>query len=231
MVTTQANKRPSKAEQQALVHDLVQKIDANPDDYQAYYELTVLLTAGQDYEQAEALAMKALGRFEATTKARNLLTYALGNVYYQAEAYDQALTTYQKITDPKLQADAYLMMGQTLMAKKDYQHALVWALTAQEAQPKSVAANLLVANILLALGNNQQAYDYYQTVIQLDGQQGSAYFNAGLTAMVLGKPYAQLFATAKKVDASYFKQHQQQLSDIEKMLAAQNGSSGQSTKA
>jgi len=231
MVTTESNKRPSKAEQQALVHELVQKITAQPDDYQAYYELTVLLTAGQDYEQAEALAMKALGLFNHQPKANNLLTYALGNVYYQAEDYDRALTTYQKITDPKLQADAYLMMGQTLMAKKDYQHALVWALTAQEGQPELPTTNLLVANILLALGNNQQAYDYYQKVIKLDPAQGTAYFNAGLTAMVLGKPYADLFATAKKVDATYFKQHQQQLSDIEKMLAAQSGSADESAKS
>ncbi|WP_223876921.1 hypothetical protein [Lactiplantibacillus daoliensis] len=47
-MTTESNKRPSKAEQQALVHELVQKITTQPDDYQAYYELTVLLTAGQD---------------------------------------------------------------------------------------------------------------------------------------------------------------------------------------
>jgi len=227
---TETTGRPSKAEQQALVHQLVQKIDTQPGDYQAYYELTVLLTAGQDYEQAEALAMKALGRFEANQKAKNLLTYALGNVYYQAEAYDKALAAYQEITDQKLTADAYLMMGQALMAKKDYQHALVWALTAQEAQPQAVDTNLLVANILLALGNNQQAYDYYQKVIKLDPKQGAAYFNAGLTAMVLGKPYADLFAQAKSVDATYFKTHQQQLSDIEKMLAAQSESSSKSTK-
>ncbi|WP_137625856.1 tetratricopeptide repeat protein [Lactiplantibacillus pingfangensis] len=227
----QANQRPSKAQQQALVHQLVQKIDTTPDDFQAYYELTVLLTAGQDFEQAEALAMKALGLFEKESHATNLLTYALGNVYYQAEAYDQALKTYQKITEPKLTADAYLMMGQSLMAKKDYQHALVWGLTAQEAQPELVETNLLVANILLALGNNEQAYDYYQKVILLDPRQGTAYFNAGLTAMVIGKPYAELFATAKKVDSAYFEQHQQQLQDIEKMLAAQKGSADQAPKA
>ncbi|BDZ31138.1 hypothetical protein MH1LPH_16040 [Lactiplantibacillus brownii] len=229
-MTKHADKRPSQAAQQALVHQMVQKIDADPKDFQAYYELTVLLTAGQDYEQAEALAMKALGQFEKNDHAKNLLTYALGNVYYQAESYDRALGAYQKITDEKLKADAYLMMGQSLMAKQDYQHALVWALTAQEAQPEAVDANLLVANILLALGNNQQAYDYFQKVIQLDPQQGAAYFNAGLTAMVLGKPYSALFAMAKKIDANYFKSHQQQLSDIEKMLAAQNQSSDQSTK-
>ncbi|ETC78824.1 hypothetical protein N574_0117355 [Lactiplantibacillus plantarum 2165] len=56
--------RPSKAKQQALVHQLIGKIDAQPEDYHAYYELVVLLTAGQDFEQAEALAMKALGKFD-----------------------------------------------------------------------------------------------------------------------------------------------------------------------
>lgn len=218
---SQKPSQPTKAQQQALVHQLITTIDAHPDDYQAYYDLVVLLTAGQDYEQAEALAMKALGRFETNARAYDLLTYALGNVYYQAEAYDRAISYYQKIKDPKLQTDAYLMMAQTLMAKKDYQHALVWAVTAQEQRPKAADVNLLVADILLALGNNKQAYDFYQKVIQQDPQQGAAYFNAGLTAMVIGKPYADLFARAKQVDATYYKQHQQQLSDIEAMLAGQ----------
>lgn len=215
--------KPTKAEQQALVHQLVTKIDAEPANYQAYYELAVLLTAGQDFEQAEELLMKALGQFDQNVKARDLLTYALGNVYYQAGEYDRALPYYQQITDVKLKTDAYLMMAQSLMAKKDYQHALVWAITAKDQQPQAVDANLLVADILLALGNNQQAYDFYQDVIQLDHKNGHAYFNAGLTAMVLGQPYAALFAQAEKLDPTYFNQHQQQLSDIEKMLAAQKG--------
>ncbi|AVK60633.1 hypothetical protein C5Z25_02075 [Lactobacillus sp. CBA3605] len=208
----------TKAAQQALIHQLVTTIDHHPDDYQAYYDLTVVLTAGQDYEQAEALAMKALGRFDQVARAHNLLTYALGNIYYQAGEYNRALAAYQTIDDPKLKADAYLMMAQTLMAKKDYQHALVWALTAQEQRPTAIDVNLLTANILLALGNNEQAYDFYQKVLVQDPQHGPANFNAGLTAMVLGKPYAQLFARAKQYDAAYFKAHQQQLSDIEKTV-------------
>ena len=191
--------RPSKAKQQALVHQLIGKIDAQPEDYHAYYELVVLLTAGQDFEQAEAL----------------------GNVYYQAQTYDKALPYYQQITDDQLKQDAYLMSAQALMAQHDYQHALVWAITAQEARPQQLDANLLVADILLALGNNQQASDYYQRAYKIDSQSGRAAFNLGLTAMVLGKPYATWFERAHKLDSQYFKSHQQQLTDIEKMLAAQ----------
>ncbi|WP_318765929.1 tetratricopeptide repeat protein [Lactiplantibacillus carotarum] len=228
MTDTNQPHRPTKAEQQALVHQLVTKIDDQPDDYHAYYDLVVLLTVGQDYEQAEALAMKALGKFATQQPAADLLRYALGNVYYQAEAYDQALPYYQQITDARLKHDAYLMMGQALMAKGDYQHALVWAITAQEAQSTDKDANLLVADILLALGNNQQAYDFYQKVRALDPQSGRAAFNAGLTAMVLGKPYADLFASAQKLDSDYFKQHQQQLTDIEKTVAARRAHDDQS---
>ncbi|RRK11589.1 hypothetical protein D1831_01645 [Lactiplantibacillus garii] len=223
--------RPSEAKQRALVHQLVQTIDAHPDDYHAYYDLTVLLTAGQDFEQAEALAMKALGKFETDRQAADLFRYALGNVYYQAQEYDKALPYYQKIQDTKLKNDAYVMMGQSLMAKRDYQHALVWALTAQEAQPTALDTNLLVADILLALGNNQQAYTYYQLARQVDPRSGKAAFNAGLTAMVLGKPYAALFESAEKLDPEYFQKHQQQLTDIEKTLAAQKSGDDQATKS
>ncbi|WP_048000002.1 tetratricopeptide repeat protein [Lactiplantibacillus herbarum] len=220
---TKQSSRPDKAKQQALVHELVTKIDANPEDYHAYYDLIVLLTAGQDFEQAEALAMKALGKFQQVPQAADLLRYALGNVYYQAESYDKALPYYQQITDPKLKNDAYMMMGQSLMGQRDYQHALVWAITAQEAQPQRLDTNLLVADVLLALGNNQQASDYYQKAFTADSHSGKAAFNVGLTAMVLGQPYAKWFEQAQKLDPDYFKQHQQQLTDIEKMLANQAG--------
>ncbi|MFB9769410.1 tetratricopeptide repeat protein [Lactiplantibacillus modestisalitolerans] len=215
------NKRPSKAQQQALVHQLVATIDAHPDDYQPYYELVVLLTAGQDFEQAEELAMKALGKFDQQPQAADQLRYALGNVYYQAQEYDRALPYYQQITDQQLRTDAYLMMAQSLMAKRDYQHALVYALTAQESRKNDYDANLLVADILLAMGNNQQAFDYYQNAFKLDPHSGKAAFNAGLTAMVVGQPYADWFAKAQALDATYYQQHQQQLTDIEKMLASQ----------
>jgi len=220
---TKQSSRPDKAKQQALVHELVTKIDANSEDYHAYYDLIVLLTAGQDFEQAEALAMKALGKFQQLAQAADLLRYALGNVYYQAESYDKALPYYQQITDPKLKNDAYMMMGQSLMGQRDYQHALAWAITAQEAQPQRLDTNLLVADVLLALGNNQQASDYYQKAFVADSHSGKAAFNVGLTAMVLGQSYAKWFEQAQKLDPDYFKQHQQQLTDIEKMLANQAG--------
>ncbi|CAM3172932.1 tetratricopeptide repeat protein [Lactiplantibacillus plajomi] len=228
-MATNKQGRPDRQQQQALVHQLVTTIDAHPDDYHPYYDLVVLLTAGQDFEQAEALAMKALGKFETDAAAADLFRYALGNVYYQAQTYDKAMTFYQQIHDPKLKLDAYLMMAQSLMAKKDYQHALVWAITAQELNSANVDANLLVADILLALGNNQQAYDYYQRVLTIEPTNGRAAFNAGLTAMVLGKPYADLFKQAQRQDADYFERHQQQLTDIEKTLRAQQGSDDRTT--
>ena len=140
---------------------------------------------------------------------------------YAARGVIVVSENYQQITDDQLKQDAYLMSAQALMAQHDYQHALVWAITAQEARPQQLDANLLVADILLALGNNQQASDYYQRAYKIDSQSGRAAFNLGLTAMVLGKPYATWFERAQKLDSQYFKSHQQQLTDIEKMLAAQ----------
>jgi len=75
----------------------------------------------------------------------------------------------------------------------------------------------------LALGNMDQAAEYYDRVLQLDAQNGRAHFDRGLVAMVLGQPYQDHFAQAKQLDPTYYEKGQQRLADIERFVQTQRG--------
>lgn len=202
-----------------LIHGLVQKIDAEPKNYHHYYDLATLLVEGKDYEQAEELLMKALGIFESADKVvKDTLKFGLGNVYYAAEEYDKAIKTFQQIDDEKLQAEAYIMLAQSYMAKGDNKRAMVFALSAQSTHRKDPTVNQMIGDNLLALGNFSQAADFYDQVLKTEPQNGKANFNRGLVAMVNGESFDDYFKKAKQFDPAFYQKGQQKLQDIEKFV-------------
>ena len=80
------------------------KVDANPADYHAYYNLGAMLTQVKSYAQAEELFLKAQGLLKNQTReATDELTYGLANVYYESGKFDQAIHEFTKIKSDKLQ--------------------------------------------------------------------------------------------------------------------------------
>ncbi|WP_369395648.1 tetratricopeptide repeat protein [Lentilactobacillus senioris] len=149
--TTKREQQTQKMNQ--LVHELVQKIDRNPEEPQNYYDLATVLVDGNDYEQAEELLMKALGLFdndEVTVKDK--LIYGLANVYYAAEEYPKAIQWFEKITSQQLKTDAYLMLAQSYLALGDNKRSMAFALTAQGKQIMKPEISNLIGDNLLALG-------------------------------------------------------------------------------
>lgn len=207
-----------------LIHQLVSKIDAEPNDYHHYYDLATLLVEGKDYEQAEELLMKALGIFDRASKdVKDTLRFGLGNVYYAAQEYDKAIKIFQEIDDQKLQSEAYMMLAQSYMAKGDNKRAMVFALSAQSTRRKDPAVNQMIGDNLLALGNFSQAAEFYDLVLKVEPQNGKANFNRGLVAMVNGEDFEAYFKKARQYDSAYFDKGQKKLKDIEKFVQL-NGS-------
>ena len=132
MSNQEINREEQKKQTQKLVHRLVTAIDEEPDKFNNYYDLGALLTRLNDFAQAEALFIKALGIFEKKNEAKavNLLNYGLGNVYYSVGKTNEAIKQYNKIDDAKLKADSYLMLAQSYMKTKNYQQAVAYGLTA-----------------------------------------------------------------------------------------------------
>lgn len=220
-------KEKQKRETTKLVHRLIGAIDEHPDHVNNYYDLGSLLTRLQSYDQAEELFMKALGIFEKRDdkEAINLLNYGLGNVYYTVGKIKSALEYYNKIDDPKLKADSYLMMSQSYMKEKQYKQAIAYGLTALELRPDDAEINQVLGDSFLALGEFEQARGYYDRILKHHPGRADTQFNRGLVAMVLGEDYHNYLEQAQKLNPDYYAKSEKRISDIENFLRQQGGQS------
>lgn len=215
----QPTEDPRQKQAEVTLHKLVKDIDDHPKDYRTYYDLSVFLVELKSYTQAEELLMKALGLFgDSSKKAKSTLLYGLGNVYYSAGEFEKAIHQFQQVDDPGLKKDAYVMLAQSYMGKKDYKRALVFLLTAQELAKQDPEINKMMGECLMAIGDFDQAADFYDRVLKNDPHDGKANFDRGLIAMVLGEPFKDYFKKAEKYDKKNFDAKQSQIKDIEKVV-------------
>lgn len=206
-----------KGDKQGAVKILVAAIKKAPSQLDNYLELAAYLNALHDVTQAEKLLRSALARFPHNQD----IHYSLGTTYYAAASYSRALNEFKKITLPRLQNDKLYMLASTYYAQKDYGHALAFAVTAQQRQPKQVDVNLLAGDCFLAIGDFSHAETYYRQALDQAPASAPVNFKLGLTAMAQGKSNAAYFKQAKKQDAAYFAREKHKLTDIERYLKAQ----------
>lgn len=211
-------KKWAAGQHEEAVQQLVDYLERTPTDIEAYVTLATFLTTLKDYEQAEVLLQKALTQFPEN----DALKYALGTLYYQAEAYQQAETTFSQLVKETQALDAQYMLAQTYHQLEQNARAMAFALTVQEKQPDQLDANILVGNILISLGDFDQAQIYFKNAHRIDAQNGEAVFKYGLTQLVLGRESQSYFERAKTLDPAYFEKNKQQLIDIEGFMRAKD---------
>ncbi len=216
-------KEKRQRETNKLVHRLIGVIDEHPDQVNNYYDLGSLLTRLKSFDQAEELFMKALGIFEkkGDQEAVNLLNYGLGNVYYTVGKIKSALEYYDKIDDPKLKADSYLMMAQSYMKEKQYKQAVAYGLTALELRQDDAEINQVLGDSFLALGEFEQARGYYDRILRHHPGRADTQFNRGLVAMVLGEDYHYYLDQAQQLNPDYYAKSEKRIADIETFLRKQ----------
>lgn len=224
-MTTQDSPKTGQEQTNQLVHRLVTAIDEHPEKVNNYYDLGSLLTRLQSYEQAEELFMKALGIFDKKDDrdAINLLNYGLGNLYYTVGKVKSAIDYYNKIDDPKLKADSYLMLAQSYMKEKQYKQAVAYGLTALELRPGDAAINQVLGDSFLALGEFEQARGYYDEILKHHPGRADTQFNRGLVAMVLGEDYHNYLTQAQQLDPDFSKKSEKKIADIKNFLEQQGG--------
>lgn len=209
-----------KNQSEQLVHRLVKAIDEEPNKFNNYYDLGSLLTRLNDYVQAEELFQKALGIFEqrGDQRAINFLQYGLGNLYYTVGKIDEAIKLYNQIDDDKLKADAYLMLAQSYMKKKQYKQAVAYGLTAYELSADDPEINQVLGDSMLALGEFEKAKQYYDQILLHHPGRADTQFNRGLVAMTLDEPYQKYLSQARQLDLDYYQKSEKKISDIEHAL-------------
>lgn len=217
------NKRAEQeAESSKIIHGLVKKVEQHPDNQDVYYQLGSYLTKVKDYVHAEELYKKAISHFDEKDIKADLLVYGLGNVFYEAELYVEAIQAFQKVTNPEMKENAFLMLAQSYMAQESYQQALAFAITAQEINSKNIDTNELIGDIFLALGQFENAAQYYDLVLESDQNHAKANFQRGLVNMVLGLEFDTYFTRSRSANQKYFDAQKKRLSEIEAFIKARD---------
>ncbi|KRK46319.1 tetratricopeptide repeat protein [Dellaglioa algida] len=213
------NKREEQeVESSKIIHELVEKVEQHPDNQDVYYQLGSYLTEVKDYVHAEELYKKAISHFDEKNIKADLLVYGLGNVFYEAELYVEAIQTFQKVTNPEMKENAFLMLAQSYMEQESYQQALAFAITAQEINPENIDTNELIGDIFLALGQFENAAKYYDLVLESDQNHAKANFQRGLVNMVLGLEFDTYFTRSRLTNKKYFDAQKKRLSEIESFI-------------
>ncbi|WP_290034192.1 tetratricopeptide repeat protein [Ligilactobacillus cholophilus] len=213
--------RQKKAEK--LTHKLVKEIDENPYELSNYYELGTILTEMQSFPQAEELFKKALTIFHEKDQ-QSKINYGLGNVYYCAGLYPEAIDAFQKVTDKELSGNAYLMIGQAFYAQNQYQQAMAFALTASEQLKNDIEPVKLLGDCFFALGDLNQAKEYYLKALSMNENDVHTNFQLGIIGFVkesqeVGNLY---FKKVKQLDPNYYKKMYSRLNDIEKAIESKD---------
>ena len=204
---------------QADMARLVAEINANPNNWQAYADLVAVLVVTENLIEAEDLALKSLGLFQANDEALQNLLYATGNVYYVAGDYQRANDFFGKITDLAILHDATVMQAQGWYAQNQFQKALVYALTAVEQQPEDTGAQVLLGNIWLGLQHESKAAEAFDAAIHVDPMNFEANFGRGVVATAKGDQDNQWLATAQMIDLQRYQAQAQRLDEIVQLLS------------
>jgi hypothetical protein len=93
----------------------------------------------------------------------------------------------------------------------------MYALTATEKAPHDLQANELLADLLLANGNFQEALGFYQMANKIK-PQAKYYFNMALCAMNLHQDYQNYLDQSKKLDEKYYLKNEKKLADLQEFI-------------
>ncbi|GBG93930.1 tetratricopeptide repeat protein [Ligilactobacillus salitolerans] len=203
---------------QQIVQKMIKALDDDPYEPRRYYDLGSMLTEMQSFQQAEELFLKGLNVFEKEPAKQNILHYGLGNVYYSAGMYTQAVQQFDLVTDQKLRLDSLMMLAQSYYAQQQYQQALAYALTVSEKRPADPSPSALLGDCFLALGDFKNAQNYYDKSLAKDPANVRVNFQRGIVALALGEDGSRFFQQVKQTDPKFYRQNKERLDDIATLI-------------
>ncbi|MFD1471445.1 tetratricopeptide repeat protein [Companilactobacillus mishanensis] len=208
----------SKQQKETRIQQLVKKLEKDNRQLPVILELSANLVEVGDLEQAEDLLTRSLTLFPQNTD----LLYNLGNVYFLADQSEKAHEIFTYLIKANYGFEAYFMESKTLNQQGKKSMAIVYALTAVEKAPNDFAANELIADLLMANGNFDDAKNYY---IKANGinPTAKAYFNLALCKMNLKEPYEHELDQSKKLDNDYYLKNEKELADLQQFMTKNRG--------
>lgn len=208
MTNDQNNQAKNKQQSEKQIHDLITKIDADPQNTENYLKLATCLIEQGSFDQATQLLEQA----KHLVKNPQDLDYDLAVCLYLQGDFAKALELLNKIPNDDLvlyqKALVFLKLGQR-------QKALAHALTIKNIDNR---VKELLGDIWLSLGDLTSAKSSYQ---QINENQRSAKVNfmLGITTLNDNRKEAEkYFCKAKQEDPKFYQQAQEQYDAILKMI-------------
>jgi len=212
----------NKGDKEGAIKLVVADLNKDPKQLPEILQLSTYLVQAGDLEQAEELLARSLELF----KDNQDLLYNLGNVYYLADEFDKAGSIFQKLVNDDYAFEAYFMMAKTLDQQGKRQLAVMYALTAAEKAPNDQQANELLADLLLANGNFNEALDFYKVANKIQ-PEAKYYFNMALCAMNLKEDYQTYLNECKKLDEKYYLKNEKKLADLQEYIKQGDSNDGE----
>lgn len=151
-------------------------IEKDPNYAIAYYGLGNVLEGLKEEDEALANFKRAIEISPEYADAYN----AMGNILYNQGKYEEAQTLYEKCLEVNAEFKwAYINLGR-LCAKKDPQKAIAFYRKAIETDPNYTDAYNRWGNVLLDLGQDDEAQAKYEKCIEIDPEFKWAYLNLGI---------------------------------------------------
>jgi glycosyltransferase involved in cell wall biosynthesis len=163
--------------------DLAQKkLQEQPEDPKAYYELAVMMLSAQKYNEAKELLEKAVRIDKQYVEASVDLIYA----YAKLGREEPAKKLFEAVTSVSEDPQAYFHLAVLYYDKKEYQQALDLLKKTLELRPYHVQANYLTAILLLKHGKFEEARVFLVRTCKLDPKKAEAQLNLGVVEHRLG---------------------------------------------
>ncbi|MDF7668421.1 tetratricopeptide repeat protein [Lactobacillus sp. ESL0703] len=190
------------------IHQLIAKIDREPQNPDNYLQLATYLLNEGSFAQATQLLEQA----KQLVKKPQDLDYDLAVCYYMQGNFDKALALLDQIPNDDLvlyqKALVYLKIGQK-------QKALAYALTIKQIDNR---VRELLGDIWLSLGELKEARTIYEQ-IPIPDRSAKVNFLLGITVLEDDRKKAQQFMQiAKKQDPKYYQQALDQYASILKLV-------------
>ncbi len=157
--------------------------ELNRNDLEAAYNLAYVMNKGKQNEQAIEVLQDILRRTPESERATNLL----GDIYFEAERYKEAASTYMTaLRYHSGSYDIYYSLGMVYTMLNDFSRAKEFYEKAAEINSMNFHAKLSLGQIALAYGDLEEAENYFMQGLKSEETEAGSYYYLSKIAMLKG---------------------------------------------
>ena len=176
------------------------KVEENPDDAKAFYELGIQYKGLKEYPLAQEMLERSIAL--DTVSIQPILNLAV--VLQKQQKYTEAMKQYALVLGrDKKQADAYFGLGFCYFQQGKLNEAFALFNMAVQINPELVEGYVNLGAIAERQEKFASAIDYLKKALSLNPQHGRAYYNLGVVYELVGEITLAVSSYQKAIDLNY----------------------------